>query len=46
MEELANGTTFGLTGHIISSTHKNRRFKAVYHLTERGPDRRGVIEIL
>jgi hypothetical protein len=45
IEELGDGTSFGLTGHIVSSNHKNRRFRAVYHLSERGPDRKGVIEI-
>jgi hypothetical protein len=46
MEELADGTSFGLAGHVVSSKHKNRRFKAVYHLSDRGPERRGIIEIL
>lgn len=42
LEELADGTSFGLTGHIVSSNYKNKRFKAVYHLS----DRSGVIEII
>jgi hypothetical protein len=46
MEELGDGTSFGLVGHIVSSSHKSKPFKAVYHLSDRGSRRRGVIEIL
>lgn len=46
IEELGDGTSFGLTGHVVSSRHKDKRFKAVYHLSERGSEQRGIIEIL
>jgi hypothetical protein len=46
MEELADGTSFGLTGHVVSSKHKGKRFKAVYHLSERDNQQRGIIDIL
>jgi hypothetical protein len=46
MEELADGTSFGLTGHVVSSNHKGKPFKAVYYLTERDDRQRGVIEII
>jgi hypothetical protein len=42
MEELGDGTSFGLMGHIVSSNYKDRPFRAVYHLA----DRTGVIEML
>ena len=46
VEEFADGTSFGLTGHVVSNNHKGKRFKAVYHLSERGNEQRGVIDIL
>jgi hypothetical protein len=46
MEELADGTSFGLVGHIVSGNHKSKPFKAVYHLSDRDGERRGAIEIL
>jgi hypothetical protein len=46
IEELGDGTSFGPVGHIVSSHHKSKPFKAVYHLSERGAQRQGVIEIL
>jgi hypothetical protein len=45
MEEFGDGTSFGLVGHIVSANHKSKPFKAVYYLSERGAERRGVIEI-
>lgn len=45
MEELGDGASFGLVGHVVSSNHRNKPFTAVYHLSERGEERRGVIEI-
>jgi len=42
MQELGDGTSFDLTGHIVSTNHKDKRFKTVYHLG----DRSGVIEVL
>jgi len=46
MEELADGMSFGLSGHVVSSNHKSKAFRAVYHLSDQGSQRRGVIEIL
>jgi len=45
MEELADGTSFGLTGHVVSTKYKGRRFKAAYHLSDRADQKRGIIEI-
>jgi hypothetical protein len=46
MEELGDGTSFGLVGHVVSGEHKSKPFQAVYHLSERAGEGRGVIEIL
>jgi hypothetical protein len=46
MEELADGASFGLVGHVVSSNHKGKRFKAVYHLFDRVDEQRGIIDIL
>jgi hypothetical protein len=45
LEELGEGTSFGLVGHIVSSNYKGRPFKAVYHLSDRGSEQRGILEI-
>jgi len=42
MQELADGTQFGLTGHITSGSYKGWSFNAVYDLTSRT----GVIKAL
>jgi hypothetical protein len=46
MEELADGTSFGLIGHVVSGSHKGKSFKAVYYLTEHDEQQRGAIDIL
>jgi hypothetical protein len=46
MEEFADGTSFGLTGRVVSGSHKGKSFKAVYYLTEHDEQQRGAIDIL
>jgi hypothetical protein len=46
VEELADGTSFGRTGHAVSSNHTGKRFKAVHHLSERDNEQRGIIDVL
>jgi hypothetical protein len=46
IEEIGDGTTFGLTGHVVSSNFRGRPFRAVYHLSEHDPSgTKGIIEI-
>ena len=46
IDELGDGTSFGLTGHVVSNNHKSMRFKAVYHLSEDESGKKGVMEIM